>query len=75
MNKKIALKNAKEFINDMLVDFPKQTNTSETIAFISDKILNDDPNLEVLKSELNKINLDITKDNRPNWFIITKISK
>lgn len=75
MNKEQALKNAKEFIEDLLTSIQHQTPTSETISFISDKVLDDDPNLEVLQSELNKIGFEIKQDNKPNWFIITKISK
>lgn len=75
MNKEQALKNAKDFIKDMLASLENLTPTSETTAFISNNVLNDDPNLEVLKSELNKIGYEIKQDNKPNWFIITKISK
>lgn len=75
MNKEQALKNAKELIDcsfnkDSKFDFNKPLNVN-----LTDLFLKDDPNLEVLQSELNKIGFEIKQENKPHQFIITKISK
>ena len=75
MNKNEALNFANNFIDDII-------NTKTTInlnkpfeAFYKDEILENDPNLEILKSELNKIGYDILKTDDIHYWTISKINK
>lgn len=69
-----ALENAKEFIEINITQKLANYNLDRPInANFSDNFLKNDPNLEILKSELNKIGYNISQDSRPNWWIISKI--
>lgn len=69
------------FVSEFIEDFKNNLQSgliNPDLALnvvINKKELENNTNLENLKSELNKIGFDINSDNRPNWFIITKISK
>ena len=74
MNKTNALEIAKDFINETINKNSSQLNLSEPFDFFaSDQILEDDPKLEIFKSELNKIGFTAEPTNKPNWWIISKI--
>jgi len=74
MNNSKALENAKEFIEVNIIKNLANHNLNKPLdAIFSDKVLNEDPNLEILKSELNKIGFTINQnENEPNWWVITK---
>lgn len=69
------------FVSEFIEDFKNNLQSGlinpdlELNVVIDKKELDNDPNQENLKSELNKIGFDIKSDKKPNWFIITKISK
>lgn len=75
MNKEQALKNAKEFIEfNLAQNRISNFNLNEPIIYIaSKKILEDDPNLKIFKSELNKIGYQILPTEQLNKFTIKKI--
>ena len=69
MKNQTALEFAKEFINDL-----KENNYKNNSEYYFDKeILKDDPNLETLKSELKKINFDLTQQNDKEIWTLKKI--
>lgn len=73
MNKKRALEIAKDFVDDMLTDDAVELNLGEeSLVYFSNEILEDDPNLEILKEELNKVGFDIFPAERPNWWNVIK---
>jgi len=74
MNKQKALENAKEFIDDIIISNHANHDLNKEIeTYFDNNILKDDPNLEVLKQELNKIKFDITKTDKSNFWKINKI--
>ena len=74
MNKKRALEVAKDFINNNITENLARHDLNKPMETIfSDKILKDDPDLEILKAELNKVGYTIAKAERPNWWTVTKI--
>lgn len=74
MNKSIALENAQDFIETNIKQNIANFNLNEQVeACFSDKLLQADPNFEVLKYELNKIGFTAEPTNKPNWWIISKI--
>lgn len=74
MNKKRALNNAREFIDINIIQNLANHNLNKPMdAIFSNEILEDDPNLEILKAELNKVGFDILPADRPNWWNVTKI--
>ena len=72
MNNK-ALKRAKELIEFNFSEYANFDLNKPIEAHLGDNYLKDDPNLEVLKSELEKIGFTITPAETKNWFTITKI--
>lgn len=72
MNKEKAIQNAKDFIKTYFNNKTNLNLNKPFDAFFSDEVLEDDPNLEVLKFELNKISYSITQTSK-NWFSISKI--
>ena len=70
MNKEKALEIAKDFIEDTIND-NNSKNNEPTEVFFNDEILNDDPNLEILKNELIKIGYSL-KETSKNWYTLTK---
>lgn len=72
MNKEKAIQNAKDFIKTYFNNKTNLNLNKPFDAFFSDEVLEDDPNLEVLKIELNKISYSITQTSK-NWFTISKI--
>ena len=76
MNKSIALENAQEFIETEIKQNLANFNLNEPLnIFFSDEILQADPNLKVLKTELNKIGftIEIESEDKEHWWTITKI--
>ena len=72
MNNK-ALERAKELIEFNFGEYANFDLNKPIEAHLGDNYLKDDPNLEVLKSELNKIGFTITPAESKNWYTITKI--
>ena len=74
MNKDKALKFAKDYIKELnLAENP--INTDKPFKTIFNKeILENDPNLEILKLELNKANFNISKTPSSNSWTISKIN-
>lgn len=66
-----ALQFAQEFINDLPETITK-FNDKNNISFIFNKsVLSDDPNLEILNKELEKLNYKLVKqDNTDNWVLV-----
>jgi hypothetical protein len=65
---------AKEFIKDLKSD--KDFNPNEPLkVFFNEAILNDDPNLTIIKKELNKIGLDIIQNDDKDFWTIFKLEK
>ncbi len=75
MNIEQALKNAKEFIDFNLgQNRISNFNLNEPIIYVaSKKILEDDPDLKIFKSKLNKIGYQISSTEQSNKFTINKI--
>jgi hypothetical protein len=65
---------AKEFINDLKSDKNFYSKKSFKVIF-NKAILNDDPNLTILKKELNKNGLDIIKNDDIDTWTIFKLEK
>ena len=73
MNKQKALENAKEFIDDIIISNLANHDLNKPIETIfSNNVLQHDPNLEVLKQELNQIGYKIIPSNKDNWWTILK---
>lgn len=73
MNKQKALENAKEFIEYTFIKNIANHDLNKPIETIfSNNVLQHDPNLEVLKQELNKIGYKIISSNKDNWWTILK---
>ncbi len=71
---------AKEFIHDLFFDDDTQTEKTfdEPIQVsFNENVYQDDPNLKVLKSELNKVGLDINESNNKKYkiWIVSKIEE
>lgn len=74
MNKENALEIAKDFIEETINKKSSQFNLSKSFEFYaSNQILEDDPKLEIFKSELNKIGFSVESTDKPNWWTISKI--
>ena len=74
MNKDNALEIAKDFIEETINKNSSQLDLSKPFDFYtSDQILEDDPNLEIFKSELNQFGFSVKSTDKPNWWIISKI--
>ncbi len=74
MNKDNALKFAKEFIEEVILTKSNINLNKPFDAVINKKYLENDPNLEVLKSELNKYGFDISKTPNSNSWTISKLN-
>ena len=74
MNKDKALKFAKDYIEELnFKENPIDKNKPfETIC--NQRLLEDDPNLEILKSELNKAGFNISKTPNSNSWTISKLN-
>lgn len=71
MNK--ALDNAKEFIEYNIINNLANHNLDKPIDVIfSDKVLNEDPNLNILNNELFKIGYSIKPTSKNNWWVLSK---
>lgn len=74
MNKDKALKFAKEYIKEAFnPTFNFDLNKDLNVVF-NQEILEDDPNLEILKSELNKVGFNISKTENSKTWTISKIN-
>ena len=72
MNKERALELAKDFIEDTIVNNLANHNLNEPIdLFFNDNILENDPNLDILKNELSKVGYSLNETST-NWFTLTK---
>lgn len=73
MEKQTPQEFAKEFINDFL-DNPANLNLNKDVEInFGKEVLEDDPNLKILKEELNKIGFDIFQQENKNFWTIKKI--
>ena len=71
MNK--ALDNAKEFIEYNIINNLANHNLDKPIDVIfSDKVLNEDPNLNILNNELLEIGYSIKPTSKNNWWVLSK---
>lgn len=69
-----AIKNAKEFIENTITNNLANHNLDKPIEVIfSNKVLNEDSNLNILKEELNKIGYSIKPTSKNNWWVLSKI--
>ena len=74
MNNSKALENAKEFIEYNITKNLANHNLNKPIDVIfSNEVLNTDPNLKILKFELNKIGYSITQnEDNSKWWVLSK---
>lgn len=73
MNKTKALEFAKEYINDMLFSESKIDISKPFTCHFSKEVFEDDPNLEILKKELNKIGYTISKELNTKFWTVSKL--
>ena len=73
MNKTNALKFAKEYIENMLTDSDHIDIKKPFQSIFNPQFLEDDPNFEILNSELNKIGYKITKTENSTTWTISKL--
>lgn len=73
MDKQKALKNAKDFINEIIINNTNLDLNRPFIVKLGEQYTDVDPNLEIMKEELHKIGYSISKD--PEHKTIYNISK
>ena len=73
MDKQLALKNAQDFINEIINNNTNLNLDKPFVVKLDEEFTNADPNLEVFKEELNKLGFSISKD--PEYKTIYNISK
>lgn len=75
MNKQKALELSKEFITTTIFENKANLNLNKPFnAFFNDEILQNDTNLEILKSELNKLGYNISKTDNIHYWTISKLN-
>ncbi len=74
MDKEQAFLNAQEVIQNLILDQPELEPNQESSIFLSQKHYDADPNLEILKQELNKIGYSISKSQSSKvWWDLKKL--
>ena len=70
MKKQTPLEFAHEFINDLKANYDhfNFSDNTATVGF-NETVLSTDPELKILKSELNKIGFDIEPKNKDAWIL------